>query len=163
MMKKITPMLNKKMIWEEIGLMLLMMFILVTISNSNFSTMLSAEIIDATVERHYSGVINKIPDINVLLKGIFWTVPVFLTVCIGLVYAHYRSFYQDSMSIYTIRRTGRPWELHVRCFAIPVLLFVLMFIISMLELAGFVATYLNQTPPTYLPEYHGIDFWRLFI
>ena len=63
MMKKITPMLSKKMIWEEIGLMLLMMFILVTISNSNFSTMLSAEIIDVTVERHYSGVINKIPDI----------------------------------------------------------------------------------------------------
>ena len=80
MMKKITPMLSRKMIREEIGLMLLMMFILVTISNSNFSTMLSAEIIDATVERHYSGVINKIPDINVLLKGIFWTVPVFLTV-----------------------------------------------------------------------------------
>ena len=51
----------------------------------------------------------------------------------------------------------------VHRFAIPVLLFVLMFIISMLELAGYVATYLNQTPPTYLPEYHGIDFWRLFI
>lgn len=35
--------------------------------------------------------------------------------------AHYQYFYQDTKSIYIMKRLKSPWEMHIRCLVLPVL------------------------------------------
>ena len=45
----------------------------------------------------------------------------FLVINVIQVWSHYRYHFQDSMSIYTMRRLPDRWELHRRCWTQPVL------------------------------------------
>ena len=40
---------------------------------------------------------------------------------LGMVLSHYLGYFSGSKSIYTMRRLGRPLELHIRCWAVPLL------------------------------------------
>lgn len=59
----------------------------------------------------------------------FWTLmdgpldpyPIFAVSMLGFVIANYSYFYQESKSIYTMRRVKSPWELHRRCWTLPVI------------------------------------------
>lgn len=75
----------------------------------------------------------------------------FLVYLAAQVVRNYRSHYTGSMSIYTMRRLPDKWELHRRCWTVPVLA-ALGALAMMAVLAGvYYWMYLMLTPDGHLP------------
>ena len=54
--------------------------------------------------------------------GIAMDAYLYLAAAMGIfVFLNYRYFYRESKSIYLMKRIGRPAELHLRCWSLPVL------------------------------------------
>lgn len=51
-------------------------------------------------------------------KGTWWSL---LGLSIFLALDFYRYFYTESLSLYTMARIRSPWELHIRCWTLPLL------------------------------------------
>ena len=85
---------------------------------------------------HGSGEEVRLPDFSVLTQGLFVTFWAFLVLSLGLAALHYRSFYSESKSIYTMRRLPDPGEFHRRCLALPLGGAVIGFLLHMLSLWG---------------------------
>ena len=156
--KDLLPLTGKKTIIYEIIVLLMIMILLLLLSYQQFSIALGDEY--RRIALNASG---KIRDINVLLAGRLRIVPLFLAVCIFTGFGNYSLFRQRSMSVYTMKRISNAAELHVRCFTLPLIMFTVMVIASLLLLTVFKSMYFSRIPAALLPEYHGIDFWRLFI
>lgn len=75
----------------------------------------------------------------------------FAVACIAFVIANYLYFFQESKSIYTMRRLRSPWELHLRCWTLPVLGALLMLLCGWLVAALYALHYFTATPPELLP------------
>ena len=51
-------------------------------------------------------------------KGTWWSLP-FLVIMLAMDF--YRYFWTESLSLYTMARIRSPWELHIRCWTLPLL------------------------------------------
>ena len=78
---------------------------------------------------------------------------------IVFVIANYMYFYQDSKSIYTMHRLRSPLELHLRCWALPVLGVVTLGICCLLCRFLYSLHYFNATPASLIPGQATL-FWR---
>lgn len=56
-----------------------------------------------------------------IMRGKCMTFPICALCMLGFVIANYSYFYSESKSIYTMRRIPNRWELHYRCWAMPML------------------------------------------
>ncbi len=157
--KNMMPLVSRKVIWTEIIGTGLIMLVMLADNHQRFSNDLSYELFMAGI--HSAS--HKIADINVMLAGRFRMILYYLVLCVFLGIDNYFFYYRGAVSAYTMKRISNRKEMYVRCFTLPVFMFLIMLILSMLQLAVFVSMYLNYTPAVFLPEYHGIDFWRLFI
>lgn len=61
------------------------------------------------------------PDFWSLMEDPLDPYPIFAFSMLGFLITNYGYFYQESKSIYTMRRVKSPWELHLRCWALPVI------------------------------------------
>lgn len=63
----------------------------------------------------------KMPNFEFLTKDLFEVFGVVLIFCgLAIVY-HYYYHYQGSKMMYLMRRLPNKWEVHIRCFALPVI------------------------------------------
>ncbi len=93
----------------------------------------------------------SMPPFSQLLGHLFWAgFALYLLFMVALVIYHYRLHRSGSKSIYLMKRIGRPWELHRRCWAFPLLGTVLGLLLLAMLLWGYHRLYLNTTPPQFL-------------
>ena len=75
----------------------------------------------------------------------------FAVASVAFVVANYLYFFLESKSIYTMRRLRSSWELHLRCWTLPVLGALLMLLCGWLVAALYALHYFTATPPELLP------------
>jgi len=83
----------------------------------------------------------------------------FAVACVAFVIANYLYFFQESKSIYTMRRLRSAWELHLRCWTLPVLGALLLLFCSVLLAGLYALHYFTVTPPELLPA-QPLTLWR---
>lgn len=85
-------------------------------------------------------------DFYVVLKGTFngFIVAIFIFIC--LIILHYGYHYKDSKSIYTMKRLPDRYELHKRCFTVPLIGIVVSIILITALLLLFYNYYMIKTP-----------------
>lgn len=81
-----------------------------------------------------------------ILDGTFdgFIIAIFAFIC--LIMFHYGYHYKDSRSIYTMKRLPNKFELHIRCFTVPVIGITVSIVISALLLVLFYLYYISKTP-----------------
>lgn len=85
--------------------------------------------------------------------------PIFCVSWIAFVIANYLYFFQESKSIYTMRRLRSPLELHLRCWALPVLGVLALGICYCLCCWLYSLHYFLATPASLIPS-QATPFWR---
>lgn len=85
--------------------------------------------------------------------------PIFCVSWIAFVIASYLYFFQESKSIYTMRRLRSPFELHLRCWALPVLGVLILGLCYHLCYWLYSLHYFNATPASLIPP-QAVPFWR---
>jgi len=88
----------------------------------------------------------------------------FQIVCAIMVAAavmHYAYHYQESKSIYTMRRLPNRWELHRRCLTLPLFAVVAYLILAFVLLLIFYAAYMNLTPDVCLTPGQWQKIWSV--
>lgn len=88
----------------------------------------------------------KMPNFEYLTKDLFEIFFIVFLFCVLLVIYHYYYHYQGSKMMYLMRRLPNKWELHVRCFTLPVIGCVIMFAYMCLLRALFYMIYVFFTP-----------------
>ena len=76
---------------------------------------------------------------------------IFYMVMIGLVLYYYLSYYQESKSIYLMRRLPDKWELHKRCVVLPFAALLTGVITELAIVMLYYGIYLMFTPKECLP------------
>ncbi len=93
----------------------------------------------------------SMPPFSQLLGRWFWAgFALYLLFMAVLVVYHYRLHRSGSKSIYLIKRTWNPWELHRRCWTFPLIGAVLGLLLLNALLLGYRQLYMNTTPPQFL-------------
>ncbi len=70
--------------------------------------------------------------------------------CVGMAALFYLYHWQDSMSIYTMRRLPSRWELHIRCLTVPIAAALLAILLAALLMALYYAFYHWLVPEPYI-------------
>ena len=89
--------------------------------------------------------------------------------CAGLMIYNYCFFYADTKSIYVMKRIRTPWETVRRIVAVPLLLLLIAFILSIVFYWFDAWFYLRKIPKELLEgskklsEYRLIDYWRSLV
>ena len=83
----------------------------------------------------------------------------FAVASFAFVIANYLYFFQESKSIYTMRRLHSGWELHLRCWMLPALGALLLLLCSALLTGLYALHYFTVTPPELLPV-QPLTLWR---
>lgn len=78
-----------------------------------------------------------------------------------LVFYHYSYFRRDSQSWYLMRRVESPWELHLRCWALPVLASVSCLIAAWILYWLYCGWYFMISPEELVPAQEIPLIWRL--
>ena len=86
------------------------------------------------------------PDFVEIFGRSHWGFLVVIIAALAFIGGHYAYHYQESKSIYTMRRLPSRWELHRRCLTLPLLAVVAYLILAFLILLIFYAVYMNMTP-----------------
>ena len=60
-----------------------------------------------------------LPTFAELIDGRFLFFPLYVVGFLSFVFFNYRYFWQESKSVYVMRRVCSPWELHLRCWTVP--------------------------------------------
>ena len=75
----------------------------------------------------------------------------FYMVMLGLMVYHYLYYYQDSKSIYLMRRLPDRWEMHRRNVVLPLAAIVIGFLTEMVVLLLYYGIYVICTPTQCMP------------
>ena len=86
------------------------------------------------------------PDFVEILDRSLWGFLVVIFISLVLIGVHYTYHYQESKSIYTMRRLPSRWELHRRCLTLPLFAIVAYLLMAFAILLIFYAVYMNLTP-----------------
>ncbi len=84
-------------------------------------------------------------------------------VCVCMVILHFRYFYAESKSIYLMKRLSDGRELYRRCLTLPVLVFIISFVLGLLYIAICMGFYHLFTPDALTPSSDHLSFWRIFL
>lgn len=100
------------------------------------------------------------PDFIKILR--YWLIGFILTSFVMLAYVplHYVQYYQESKSIYVMRRLRNPFELHVRCWAVPVFCAVCSIFVAFVILVLYFGIYMLATPEECLTPDQWLKIWR---
>ncbi len=88
----------------------------------------------------------KMPNFEFLTKDLFEVFGVVLIFCGLVIVYHYYYHYQGSKMMYLMRRLPNKWEVHIRCFTLPVIAGVVSIIYMLLLRLLFYAIYYWCTP-----------------
>lgn len=84
---------------------------------------------------------------------------IFAAACVAFVIANYLYFFQESKSIYTMHRLRSPLELHLRCWALPVLGALALLAWGAICCCLYALHYFYATPAALIPS-QAAPFWR---
>lgn len=98
-----------------------------------------------------------------MMRGRFLPFWIHTALCVVLGFRHYHSFYEDSMSIYVMKRLRDPFELHVRCVTLPLLLFFAGLLLALLLIYLLWLLYNCAIPETWRPTEDTLRIWQLFL
>ena len=101
------------------------------------------------------------PDFTEILDRSLWGFLVAIIAALALIGVHYACHYQDSKSIYTMRRLPNRWELHRRCLTLPLLAAAVYLILAFVILLIFYAVYMNLTPDVCLTPGQWQKIWSV--
>ncbi len=101
------------------------------------------------------------PDFAGILGQALIGFPVLSAMTAGFAALHYLYHYQESKSIYTMRRLTNRRELHRRCLTLPLLGFVLSVLTAFLLLLVFFAVYMIRTPKICLTPGQWRKLWSV--
>lgn len=76
---------------------------------------------------------------------------------------YYFSYFRHSKSVYTMRRIGKPMELHRRCWSLPVLLSLGSVLIGLLLFWLYFGIYMLAAPKEALPPDQWQMIWRVLL
>lgn len=93
----------------------------------------------------------KIPAFSKLIEGCFVCFGIAIVVMVAILFYHYIYHYQESKSIYLMRRLTNKWELHRRCMAMPIGAIVVAIVIMIILYFVYQGIYLFFTPQQCLP------------
>ena len=116
-------------------------------------------------EKHFSfWILDKdaiMPDFSELISG--WLYGFFLLPMVMLAYVpvHYMQYHQESKCIYLMRRLPNPFELHYRCWVIPVACGVVCLLIAFVCLLIYFAVYMLVTPDQCLTPDQWQKIWSV--
>ena len=88
----------------------------------------------------------KMPNFEFLTKDLFEIFGVVLLFCALVVVYHYYYHSQGSKMMYLMRRLPNKWELHIRCFTLPVIASVISIIYMLVLRLLFYSIYIFCTP-----------------
>ena len=78
---------------------------------------------------------------------------------VGIAIYHYIYHYQDTKSIYTMRRLPNPWELHRRCLALPAAGVLICGVAALVLILIYFWVYMGCTPQECLTPGQWQKFW----
>ena len=99
------------------------------------------------------------PDFKVLLGSFLSGFYVLAGLSVLLAALHYSYFYQESKSIYLMKRLSNPWELHLRCWTLPILGALCSLLLAFLVLLLYFAIYMIATPEPCLTPDQWLKLW----
>lgn len=88
----------------------------------------------------------KMPNFEYLTKDLFEVFGLVILFCVLTVVYHYYYHYQGSKMMYLMRRLPNRWEVHVRCFTLPVIASVISIVYMVVLRMLFYSIYLFCTP-----------------
>ena len=88
----------------------------------------------------------KMPNFEFLTKDLFEVFGIVIVFCALVVVYHYYYHYQGSKMMYLMKRLPNKWEVHIRCFTLPVVASVITFVYMVVLRMLFYAIYLWCTP-----------------
>ena len=88
----------------------------------------------------------KMPNFEFLTKDLFEVFGVVILFCAVVIAYHYYYHYQGSKMMYLMRRLPNNWEVHIRCFTLPVFASVIAILYMMVLRLLFYAIYVFCTP-----------------
>lgn len=88
----------------------------------------------------------KMPNFEFLTKDLFEVFGVVLIFCALTIVYHYYYHYQGSKMMYLMRRLPNKWEVHLRCFTLPVVAGVITILYMLVLRLLFFAIYYWCTP-----------------
>lgn len=98
------------------------------------------------------------------LFGHYWIGFLIVSLCmVALLIHHYAYHYQDSKSIYLMRRLPNRWELLKRCAALPLFSVAVSFLMGFLLLFIYFGIYLLVTPEACLAPDQWHKIWHIYL
>lgn len=88
----------------------------------------------------------KMPNFEYLTVNLFEVFGIVLLFCALVVVYHYYYHYQGSRMMYLMRRLPNKWEVHIRCFALPIAAGVITIVYMLVLRMLFYAVYVLCTP-----------------
>ena len=101
------------------------------------------------------------PDFVEIFDRSYWGFLVVILVAIATIGMHYIYHYQESKSIYTMRRLPSRWELHRRCLTLPLIAIAIYLIMAFAILFIFYMAYTNITPDVCLTPGQWQKIWSV--
>ena len=101
------------------------------------------------------------PDFVEIFDRSYWGFLVVILIALATIGMHYIYHYQESKSIYTMRRLPSRWELHRRCLTLPVIAIVAYLIMAFAILVIVYMDYMNITPDVCLTPGQWQKIWSV--
>jgi hypothetical protein len=79
------------------------------------------------------------------------------------LWQHYAYHKKETMSIYLMKRLPKSWERHFRCWALPVMLFLLGILLTMLLRGLYFLFYLKIVPLSVWPPDQTLNLWSVIL
>lgn len=102
----------------------------------------------------------KMRDLYWLLEGKFSLFGMVILFCLITIGTRYRYYYQDSKSVYLMRRLPDRGEWHRSCLVQPLLRVALVLVVMAVLLLIFYTVYMNQVPEECLQPNQWQKLWR---
>ena len=101
------------------------------------------------------------PDFVEIFDRSYWGFLVVILIALATIGMHYIYHYQESKSIYTMRRLPSRWELHRRCLTLPVVAIVVYLIMAFAILLILYTAYMKITPDVCLTPGQWQKIWSV--
>lgn len=89
----------------------------------------------------------EMPEFMPMLRNCFDILNYYLIAMVGLMLYNYRYHYNESKSVYLMKRLSNPWEFHRRCISVPLLGMVCGGILAVAMIGLFYIYYSTFVPP----------------
>ena len=92
-------------------------------------------------------IVRSMPTFASMIRGNYMIgFPITVLAMLAYTVVYYLYYFTGSKSIYTMRRLGKPWELHKRCWTLPLLLCAAAITVGALMVGIYFLVYMMATP-----------------